>query len=291
MRERDLVSGMSVFVAVVEGGSLAAAARRSRLTASAVSKLVTRLEAHLGARLIRRTTRRMTVTDAGQRFYARAGAVLSELRAIEDETAGEQAAPRGRVRVSIPQFFGPSRVVPILLAFQASHPDVSLDLELSDRAVDLVGERVDLAIRITNTPPDSFVARKVGVVRRILCASPAYLKQRTTPRSFADLREHDCLVLGGPDAAPSWHHGGEPRLRVTSTLVLHEGARAGLGIAELPDYLVADDLRARRLVRILATQAPKELGVHAIYPQAKLLPARVRALVAHVVPALGAALR
>ena len=286
MQERELVSGMSVFVAVVETGSLAAAARQSRLTASAVSKLVTRLEAHLGTRLLRRTTRRMTVTDAGQRFHERAVAVLAELRAIEDEVAGEQAAPRGRLRLSIPQFFGPSRVMPILLAFQKQYPEVSLDVDLGDRNVDLVGERVDVAVRITTQPPESFVAKKVGVVRRVLCASPAYLRKHPAPRTLDDLADHHHLVLAS--ATPL---GASVRLRVGSTLVLHEAAKTGLGIAELPDYLVEDDLRARRLVRILEGRVTTELGVHVIYPPAKLLPARVRALVGHLVPSLAAALR
>ena len=162
VQERDLVSGMSVFVAVVETGSLAAAARKTRLTASAVSKLVARLESHLGARLLRRTTRSMTVTDAGKTFYERAGQVLADLRRIEGEVGGRDAEPRGLVRMSAPQLLGQTRVVPIVVAFQKKFPGVAIDLELTDRAIDMVGERTDLAVRITKSSSLSFVARRVG---------------------------------------------------------------------------------------------------------------------------------
>lgn len=291
MHERDLVSGMGVFVAVVETGSLAAAARRTRLTPSAVSKLVSRLEARLGVRLLRRTTRSMTVTDVGRTFYERSGAVLAELRGIEEEVAGQSAEPRGLVRVSAPQLLGQTRVVPILVGFQKKYPEVSLDLDLSDRAVDMVGERTDVAVRITASPPPSFVARRVGSIRRVLCASPAYLKSTSLPTGPEDLERHRSLLLGGPAAAPYWQFEGtsvrvEPRLRVTSTLALLEAARAGLGIAELPSYLVEADFRARRLVRVLGQLAPTELGVFVVYPPATLLPVRVRALVKYLVPEL-----
>jgi DNA-binding transcriptional LysR family regulator len=301
MHERDLVSGMSVFVAVVETGSLAAAARRTRLTPSAVSKLVARLETRLGAQLLRRTTRSMTVTDAGQTFYERAGAVLAAIRGIEEEVAVGDVEPRGLVRVSASQFFGQGRVAPILVGFQKKFPRVSLDLDLTDRPVDMVGERTDVAVRITAAPPPSFVARRVGSIRRVLCASPAYLKNAPPPRRPGDLDRHSCLLIGGPSASPYWHFASdgaprtsariEPRLRVNSTLALHEAALAGLGIAELPSYLVEADLRARRLVRVLDQFAPTEIGVYVIYPPAALLPARVRALVKYLVPELEKVLR
>jgi DNA-binding transcriptional LysR family regulator len=302
MHERELVSGMAVFVAVVEGGSLAAAARKTRLTPSAVSKHVARLERSLGARLLRRTTRRMTVTDAGQTFFERARVVLEDLRRVEQEVTQENAAPHGRVRVSAPQLLGQTRVVPILLAFQKKVPAVSLDLELSDRAVDMVGEGTDVAVRITAEPPPSFVARRVGTVRRVLCASPSYLRAHGTPRVPRDLGKHACLLLAGPSAAPVWRFdataGAAPegirvdaRLRASSTLTLYEAAKAGLGIAELPRYLVREDLKARRLVPVLEALTPDGPGVYVIYPPAKLLPARIRVLVSHLVPELEKALR
>jgi DNA-binding transcriptional LysR family regulator len=288
MRERDVVSGMGVFVAVVEGGSLTAAARRTGLTPSAVSKLVARLERDFGVPLLRRTTRSMTVTDVGQSFFERARAILDDLRAFEQEIASKSVEPRGVLRVSAPLLFGQARVHPILIEFLKKTPGVSLDLDLSDRAVDIVGERIDIAVRITSEPPASFVARRVGTVRRVLCASPAYLRTRRLPRKPSDLAQHACLLLSGHGSTNAWHfraqHSGgapesvriHPRLRVGSTLSLHEAALAGLGIADLPSYLVEDDLRARRLVRVLEPFAMEERGVFVVYAAGPLLPVRVR---------------
>jgi DNA-binding transcriptional LysR family regulator len=304
MRERELVSGMSVFVAVVEGGSLAAAARQTRLTPSAVSKLVARLEGSLGAKLLRRTTRRMTVTDTGQTLYERARAILEELHRVEQEVTNQNAEPRGLVRVSAPLLLGQTRVVPVLLAFQKQLPAVSLDVDLSDRTVDMVGERIDVAVRITSTPPPSFVARRVGIVRRTHCASPSYLREHPALKSPLDLSSHACLILAGPSASPFWQFGTgskdarrvqsvrvEGGLRVNNTLSLYEAAKAGLGIAELPRYLIEHDLRARRLVEVLGEFEPEGRGVYVIYPPTQLLPARVRALVNHLGPELERALR
>lgn len=288
MSERELVSGMAVFVAVVEGGSLAAAARGTGLTPSAVSKLVSRLERGFGATLLRRTTRRMTVTDSGQIFYERARGVLEELRSVEQEMASRDAVPRGRLRVSAPALFGQVRVLPLLLAFMKRYPTLALDLELTDRVVDMVGERIDIAVRITPEPPASFVARRVGVVQRLLCASPGYLRASGSPRSPAELVDHTCLQLSGGAAAEPWTFrskgvGGAPvsvrvapRLRFSSTTAIHEAAKAGLGIADLPDYLVAEDLRAKRLLRVLEQLETPPRNVYVIYAAGPLLPTRVR---------------
>jgi DNA-binding transcriptional LysR family regulator len=288
MSERELVSGMSVFVAVVEGGSLAAAARRTGLTPSAVSKLVSRLEQGFGTRLLRRTTRRMTVTDSGQVFYERARGVLEELRGLEQEMASRDAVPRGRLRVSASLLLGQVRVLPLLLAFLKKSPALSLDLELTDRTVDMVGERIDIAVRITSEPPASFVARRVGVVRRVLCASPSYLRASGAPRAPADLAQHTCLQLSGDAGADLWSFrsngagGGPvsvriaPRLRFSSSVAVHEAAKAGLGIADLPDYLVEEDLRAKRLSRVLEQLETPPRSVYVIYAAGPLLPTRVR---------------
>jgi DNA-binding transcriptional LysR family regulator len=293
MQERDVVSGMAVFVAVVEGGSLAAAARRTGLTPSAVSKLITRLEKDFSAPLLRRTTRSLTVTDAGQTFFERARTILDELRAVEQEMASQSSSPRGRLRVTAPQLLGQMAVLPSLLAFLKKTPAVTLDFDLTDRTVDMVAERVDIAVRITSDPPPSFVARRVGVIRRVLCASPAYLRARGTPRAPADLAEHACLRLSGHGNSELWQLGNDkhgavsvrvlPRLRASGTLSLYEAAKAGLGIADLPGYLVADDLRARRLVSVLESFEPTPRGVFVIYPAGPLIPVRAREAAVHLI--------
>lgn len=294
MSERELVSGMSVFVAVVEGGSLAAAARSTGLTPSAVSKLVSRLEHGFGTRLLRRTTRRMTVTDSGQVFYERARGVLEELRAVEQEMASRDAVPRGRLRVSASLLLGQVRVLPVLLAFLKKAPGLALDLELTDRVVDMVGERIDIAVRVTSEPPASFVARRVGAVQRLLCASPGYLRASGVPHTAAELAEHACLQLSGDAAAEPWTFrsnasGGAPvsvrvvpRLRLSSTAAIHEAAKAGLGIADLPDYLVEEDLRAKRLTRVLQSLQTPVRNVYVIYAAGPLLPTRVREVASYL---------
>lgn len=285
MSERELVSGMSVFVAVVEGGSLAAAARSTGLTPSAVSKLVARLEQGFGTRLLRRTTRRMTVTDSGQVFYERARVVLEDLRAVEQEMASADAAPRGKLRVSASLHFGQVRVLPIVLAFMKKAPALSLELELTDRVVDLVNERVDIAVRVHSQPPASFVARRVGAVQRVLCASPSYLRAAGVPRAPAELAQHSCLQLLGDAGGQGWNFRSNgapvgvrvaPRIRLGNTAAIHEAAKAGLGIADLPDYLVEEDLQERRLARVLPQLQTAPSSVYVIYAPGRLLPTRVR---------------
>jgi DNA-binding transcriptional LysR family regulator len=295
---------MAVFVAVVDSGSLIAAARKLRLTSSAVSKHVTRLEERLGTQLLKRTTRSMALTEAGRTFYERTSTLLAEIRDVESEVTSRNAKPVGLVRVSAPQLLSQTHVTPILLAFQKRVPSIALDLDLTDRTIDMIGERVDVAVRITSSPPPSFVARRVGVVHRVLCASPAYLKVRPAPKTPRDLAKHACLLLGGSSGAPLWHFGTpssatapeapvrlDVRFRATNTQTLYEAAKAGLGIAELPRYLVETDLAARRLVRVLEAHASPGRDIYVIYPQSPFTPARVRALVNYLVPELQRALR
>lgn len=297
MDERDVVSGMAVFVAVVEGGSLAAAARRTGLTPSAVSKLVSRLESGFGAPLLRRTTRRMTVTDAGQIYFDRARAILEDLREVEQVMASQHGEPRGLLRVSASLLLGQTRVVPILLAFMKKAPAVSIDLDLSNREVDLVAERIDIAVRVTQEPPAAYVARRVGALRRVLCASPAYLRAHPPPSTPTQLSDHVCLVSSGPGTSETWQFGPSQsvrvtgRLRVGNTLSLHEAAKAGLGIANLPRFLVEEDLRARRLVSVLEPFETVASGIYVVYTPGPFLPARVRECASYLVRELGKVLR
>lgn len=300
MHERDIVAGMSVFAAVVRGGSFTSAAKATGLTPSAVSKTIARLEAGFGAQLVSRSTRRMTVTDAGQAFFERASSVLEELRAIEHEMSSSGKEPRGRVRISAPLLFGQALVAPAVFSFMKKSPAVSVDLDLSDRFVDLVEERIDVAVRITSQPPASFVARRAGEIRRVLCASPAYLRHSPKLRQPQDLSQHACLVAPY-QSAQVWEFrikGGatpesvriEPRLRLNSTMALHDAAKAGLGIADLPRYLVEEDLRARRLVAVLQPHETRPSEVFVIYGSGTFLPARTREVAKYLVSELTRAL-
>jgi DNA-binding transcriptional LysR family regulator len=203
---------------------------------------------------------------------------------VEQEMESKDPEPRGRLRVSASLLLGQVHVLPLLLSFLEKAPRVALDLELSDRAVDLVSERVDVAVRITNGPPPSFVARRVGSVSNVLCASPAYLKAHGAPRSLSDLAQHSCLQLLDSAALDSVARGPRvsARLRFSSSVALHEAARAGLGIADLPGYLVEGDLRAHRLTRVLAKHEPPARSVYVIYGAGSLLPTRVREVVRHL---------
>jgi LysR family transcriptional activator of dmlA len=301
MQEREMVAGMAVFVAAVQGGSFSAAARATGLTPSAVSKAVARLEQGFGAPLLRRSTRRMQVTDAGQIFFERSRAVLEELRSVDAQMASNDSNPRGRLRITAPLVFGQTRVAPALLSFMKKAPAVSIDLDLTDRFVDLVEERIDVAVRVTAAPPPSFVARRVGSMRRVLCASPAYLRARSVPQEPADLSDHACLLFAGPQSSAVWdfpaQNGGplatvrvDPRLRVSSMTALLEATKAGLGIADLPRYLVEEDLQARRLVAVLEPFETRANSVFVLYTAGAFLPTRTREAAKHLVKELTRAL-
>jgi DNA-binding transcriptional LysR family regulator len=295
---RDTIAGMEALVALADAGSFSAGARDLGLTPSAMSKLVTRLERRLGTQLVERTTRRMRLTEAGHGYYRRARGVLAAMDEAELELDGLRAAPRGLLRVSAPVPFGLTRVLPALTTFRARHPEVQVELDLSDRVVDLVEEGIDVAVRVTEAaPPQGVVARRLGVVDRVLCASPAYLQAHGTPRTVAHLASHDCLVLTSAATPRVWHlgkKGGAPQavpvrgaIAVNHVLGLRVAALAGLGIAELARYLVADDLAAGDLVVVLPSHAPPARTAFALYQPSPWKPLKVRAFVRHLEATLG----
>ncbi|AUX45178.1 LysR family transcriptional regulator [Sorangium cellulosum] len=293
--DRESFAGMTAFITSVEEGSFSAAAEKLRLTPSGVSKLVSRLEERLKVRLLQRTTRRMQLTQVGRAYYERARRIFEELDALEREVESHDDAPRGTLRLTAPTVLGHVRVLPLVLSFQDTYPEVNVELLLNDRVVDLVEEGIDVAVRMTASPPLSFVARKLGDDARVLCASPAYLSRRGRPSHPRDLADHDCIVfLAGGAVDDTWRLKPDPRsgevegvrvrgrFQANNTLSLREAALAGLGIVNLPDYLVGDDLRSGRLVAVLEGLVPVERAVYAVYPQAPFVPARVRELVRHL---------
>lgn len=298
MGERETVAGMSAFVQAVESGSFSAAARRTGLTPSAVSKLVSRLEERLGARLLQRTTRQMTLTDAGAAFFERARTVLEDVRSLEHEITSKHEAARGLLRVTAPAVFGHVRLLPVIFAFQRRFPEITVDLDLTDRVVDLFADPVDVAIRATGEPPLSLVARKVEDDRRILCASPEYLKRHPAPRKPSELADHDCIVFTGRRADDEWRLRVHPdadelapvrvrgRIRLSHTLALYEAALAGAGIADLPHYLVRDDLQAQRLVAVLEPFMGLQRAVYVLYVPSRFVAVRIREFVRYVIAAL-----
>lgn len=280
---------IAVFVRVVERGSFTAAADELEISKAAVSKYVGRLEDALGARLLQRTTRRLTLTEAGEAFYRRSAAALAEIDDASREVALLSGAPRGVLRVSAPIYLGTSRVAPLIAPFRALHPEVSLDLELSDRHVDLVRERFDVAIRISQLGDSSLVARKLAPCPQVICASPAYLKRRGTPRQPADLREHDCLIYGLDRVPHEWRlRPSKGRwvavtvrgpLRSNNDHALKQATLDGVGLRQFPRFFVDEELKNGRLLEVLPRYESPELAVWAVYPARRHLQPKVRAFV------------
>lgn len=284
----DLLHYMDTFVRVVDAGSLSGAARSARLSLPAVSRQLSALERQLGTQLIVRSTRRLSVTEAGHRFY---GHARTALREAEEAMTSARAARSisGRLSVSAPFTFGLHHVVPRLEALVARHPGLTVDLFLEDNVVDLVARGIDVAVRAGVTPPDStaFIAHPLPPIRRHPVATPAYLKQHGTPRDPADLKKHRCLAQLLPSSAV-WRfvRAGEERpveigavVRCGAPTALAELVRSGVGVAMLPDWLVAADLKAGRLRRVLPDWDPPPVATWVIHRADLRSAARVRAFV------------
>lgn len=280
----DLVEQMITFQRVVAAGSLSAAARARRMSLAAVSRQVAALEAELGAPLLIRTTRRLQLTDAGRRWHERAERLLRDLDDARAAVA-PGAGPAGTLVVSASATFATAFVMPRVPALLRRHRRLELELRLEDRVVDLVGEGVDVAVRAGPPPPDSdgIIAHPVARFHRVAVAAPGYLARRGTPRKPGDLLRHDCLVQAGAPR-PSWRFAEEslePRgpFRSGSPTALRDAALAGLGLAYLPEWLIADDVAAGRLRRVLAAWSTPELGAWALVRVELRGDARVRAFV------------
>lgn len=284
----DRVGDIEVFVEVAEQGSFAAAARRLNRSATAVTRAVADLEARLGVRLLNRTTRAVSLTDAGQRFLGGARRVLSDLAEIEQAAAGQGVAPRGELAVTAPILFGRLHVLPPVSEFLRQYPDVSVRLMLLDRPVDLIEERLDVAIRIGPLADSSAIATRLGQLRRVVVASPAYLKHRGIPVQPEDIAAHDMIVFGGPGR---WEFGDRavrfaPRLTVTTAEAAIDAAVACTGITRVLSYQAVDALSRGSLVQILQQHAGEETPVHLLYPGGAHPPPKLRAFIDFAVPKL-----
>ena len=292
----DALSGMAVFARIVESGSFTAAARGLGLSKPAVSKQLARLEARLGARLLNRTTRRLSLTEAGRLFHQRCVRLLADAAAAEQAVAELAEAPRGTLRIGAPMSFGQLHLAPAIAPFLARYPELRIDLSLDDRVVDLVGEGHDLAIRIAELPPSRLVGRRLAINRRVVCAAPAYLRAHGVPRQPRELAQHQCLNYSYLASGDDWRFrgpAGAESVRVAARFtanngdVLRQAAVDGMGIILSPSFLVGDDLRAGRLVALLDGWQAADTGIWALYPQARQLPRKVRALVDFLVERFG----
>lgn len=290
-RAMDRVGQMQVFVRVVERGSFSAAARDLGLTQSGVSKQVQALEQHLGVRLMNRTTRSARVTEAGARYHERCRALLAELEAAEAEVRGRRGTPAGVVTVSAPVPFGLEFVVPRLVEFQRRNPGIHVHMQLTDQAVNLVEEGIDLAIRLGRLAGDGMVARKIGDSPVALVAAADYAARSPLPHAPSDLAAHHCLLYTLSGAAATWRlsKGSQHEsVRVSGTfrannlLALRQALLAGFGVALLPLWMVDSGLRDGRLVELLEGWRADPMEIHAVYPTSRMLPARVRVLLEYL---------
>ncbi len=289
------LGSIELFCLTAQHGGFTAAAHAAGLTPAAVSRSVARLETRLGVQLLMRTTRQVRLTDAGQRYHDQCQQALGQLVEAEREVTGQQLAPSGPVRLSLPTSYGHYRVLPLLPAFTRKHPAIELDLQLTNRNVDFTAEGFDLAVR-ARTPPDSgLVARKLEDAALAIVASPAYLRSRRKPRAPSDLLQHECLPFVQPNTGQPvpwllWHEGRLVELAVTGRLRCLDDilgpltlARAGAGVLQTYRFLVEEDLRTGGLVELLPETAAASRPFSLLYPAERHKPLRVRVLIDYLV--------
>ena len=292
----DRIEAMETFVAVADLKGFAPAARKLNVSASAVTRLVAALEERVGARLLQRTTRSVALTDIGERYLARARRILAEVEEAEGSARAERSRPSGHLIVSAPVMFGRLHVNPLMSAYLHHYPEVTGELQLSDRTVNLVEDGIDLAVRIGHLPDSSVVAKSVGDMYRVVVASPAYLGQRGTPKMPQDLRAHEIIHCSAVAPSTEWRfvQNGRP-LRVTiAPRYITNSAEAGLwhaeqggGITMVLAYQAFDAIAAGRLTVVLSEFELPPRPIHVIYPASRMLSAKVRAFVDLAVAARG----
>jgi DNA-binding transcriptional LysR family regulator len=277
-----------VFVAVVENGGFSAAARRIGISKSAVSKRINRLEAHLGVRLLYRTTRKLSLTEAGERYFEHAAEAMSAAGQAEDAVTELQGEPQGQLRISSPMSFGRLHVAPMIPKLMQRYPKLQIDLVMDDRRADLVAAGFDVAIRSQsgNMPDSTMIARKLAPLRQVLCASPDYIDRHGLPATPAELSRHNCVLFSYSRDANEWtlHREDKPETvlvsgnyRVNNSEALLEALREGIGIGRLPTFVAGPDLKSGRLVKLFEAYRIPDHEFYAVFPQREYLPAKVRA--------------
>lgn len=285
----DRVTSMSVFAAAVQEGSLAAAARRHKMTPAMAGRHVDSLEAALKARLLQRTTRRLHLTDVGRAYYQRCRRILEELDEAQREAGELQLSPRGALRIAVPASFGPLHLGGPIARYLRDYPGIRVETMVSDRYVDLVQEGVDVAIRIGRLPDSTLVARNIGTCRMVVCASPTYLSRYGEPRTPQDLRKHPRLVFSDSVSPGDWtlldRRGrahvidGPCQLLANNMQLLLAVALEGGGVAYGPSFVFGGALYSGALVRVLPRYSTADLGIHTVVPSSRYLSTKVRQLI------------
>jgi len=292
----DRLTSMSVFIAVVELGSFSAASEQLQISRASASKHIMALENCLGGRLLNRTTRRVSVTEAGRAYYERCKQILEDVAEAECVVTGFSSEPRGVLRVNAPMSFGTKQLAAIVSDFCRAHPDIEVELSLHDRRVDIVEEGYDLVIRIMQLKESSLIARKLAPCRRVLCASPDYLDAHARPLTPDALNQHNCLHYAYFEGGKNWvlnGPGGEHRIEIRPQLSANNGdalyiaARRGLGIAMLPTFIVGDAIRSGALEVILPAYKPAQINIYAVYASRRHLSAKVRVFIDYAAGKIG----
>jgi DNA-binding transcriptional LysR family regulator len=294
----DTLTCMKVFTTVVATGSFTAASERLDMSRAMVSKYVISLEERLGTRLLNRTTRRLSLTESGSTYYESCLQIISDVQEAEQAAGQLTSTPLGTLKITMPFAFGLHRLGPVLAEYVQLYTKVKLELSCNDRYVDLIEEGFDMAIRIGTLPESRLIARKLGVASSVVCASPAYLRQRGIPAKLEDLADHSCLGYTYVNNGNEWRFlsgGKEEAIRIEGTIKANNGdilrlaALNGAGLILQPLFIVEEDLKAGRLVQVLNEYAATDFGIYAVYPSRKHLSAKVRTFVDFLVDKLNSA--
>lgn len=291
----DRLEAMEILLAAIDTGSLSAASRKLHIPLTTVSRRVSELEAHLSVRLLMRGTRKLTLTEAGRGYVASCRRVLEDIAEIERTTCGEYQAPQGELIISVPPVLGRMHVIPVIVEFLRAFPRIRMRVQMTDRLVNLLEERVDLVLRIGEQPNSSLISTRIGLLRQVVCASPAYLTTRGVPTKPDDLLSHDCVAYEGYAMGSSWaflSRGRALEVEVPSRLVVSSveaavvAAVEAAGIARVASYQIEELLKAGTLVRLLESFEPRPVPIQLMYAGQGQIPLKVRAFIDFAVPML-----
>jgi len=291
----DRLEAMSVLLAVAEAGSISGASRKLKVPLATISRKVSELEAHLNARLLMRSSRNISLTEAGQSFVAASRRILQDVSDAERDVSGENAMLKGELVLSAPIALGRFYLLPVVEEFLRDYPSIDIRMMLADRRMNLIEDHIDIGLRVGELNDFSLVAKKVGTVRRVVCASPAYLKRRGTPKTPADLKAHDCITFENTLSSQAWTFNVgkakksfpiHSRLIVSTAEAACDAAIAGVGLTRMLDYQVAAPLRTGALKLVLESCKSSPKPVHLIYEAGRHLPLKIRTFLDYAGPRL-----
>ncbi|WP_444941865.1 LysR family transcriptional regulator [Microbulbifer sp. ZKSA004] len=284
----ETIAAIPIFVTVAETGGFSPAAKLLGISKSAVSKRVTQLELWLGVKLLHRTTRKLSLTEAGEHFYEHARIAYKSAKDAQDAVLQLQGEPRGRLRINAPMSFGRLHLAPLIPVFMKRYPEISIDMILDDKVVDLVGEGFDIAIRGGDLPDTSLIARKLAPLKSVLCASPSYLKEFGEPTELEQLTAHNCLIFTYSRDVKEWGFIKDNHLhtievkgnyRVNNSEALREALLHGVGIGRLPTFVAGPDIEAGKLIPLFEEYQMPAKSIYAVFPERQFMPAKVRAFI------------